>query len=289
MRQTEILSGIYKIENLINGKIYIGQSIDIYNRFYQHQHTKDKYYLHRAIQKDGIKNFDFSILEKNLFSKENRNEREKYWIQYYNSIAPNGYNLTKGGDCIAECLKKPVNQYSLEGIFIQTFESQSEAARILNISTPGHISLVCNYMMHMAGGFIWRFTDDENEVQPYSLGRTICQYTLNGDYIQTFDNAAAAAKILNIDRANITATCRYRVKSAGDFIWRYEEDNNIIIPVKPKGKRIKQYDIQNKQLIAEYKSISEAARALNVYPSNMTQGIHKPNKIYKNYYWEVEE
>ena len=47
------------------------------------------------IQKYGANNFWFEILEKQV---ENYNEREKYWIQYYNSLSPNGYNLMSGGE-----------------------------------------------------------------------------------------------------------------------------------------------------------------------------------------------
>ena len=95
----EIISGIYKIENKINHHIYIGQSVHIYNRWKYHKyegHWKDNY-LYNAFKKYGIENFDFSIIEKTLPNKEILNEREKYWIKYYNSYK-NGYNLTEGGD-----------------------------------------------------------------------------------------------------------------------------------------------------------------------------------------------
>ena len=48
-----------------------------------------------AIAKYGKENFYYEILEKDI---ENYDEREKYWIKYYNSIAPNGYNILSGGE-----------------------------------------------------------------------------------------------------------------------------------------------------------------------------------------------
>lgn len=54
--------GIYKIENLINHKIYIGQSIEIERRLQKHKTIKDDLYIHRAIQKYGVKNFSFDII-----------------------------------------------------------------------------------------------------------------------------------------------------------------------------------------------------------------------------------
>ena len=89
--------GIYKITNLINNKVYIGQSIDIeqrwYNHLHRHQRSKDLP-LYRAFKKYGITNFAFNIIEE--CNVQNLDEREKYWIQYYDSYN-NGYNMTTGG------------------------------------------------------------------------------------------------------------------------------------------------------------------------------------------------
>lgn len=90
---------IYKITNLINGKVYIGQTKDIKRRINEHQ----KQYassrvskIRNAINKYGIQNFKIEILEKDI---ENYNEREMYWISYYNSTDNScGYNITIGGE-----------------------------------------------------------------------------------------------------------------------------------------------------------------------------------------------
>ena len=96
------ITGIYKIENKINHKVYIGQSINITDRWRNHRSaykdTSDKAYethLYRSMRKYGIENFDFSIVEECLPSE--LNERERYWVSYYDSFF-NGYNLTLGGD-----------------------------------------------------------------------------------------------------------------------------------------------------------------------------------------------
>lgn len=95
--------GIYKIENKLNGKVYIGQSINIEERWKKHRtisnninHECKNYPLYRSIYKNGLDNFDFSIIEECLEDK--LNEREIYWIKYYNSYIPNGYNQTLGGN-----------------------------------------------------------------------------------------------------------------------------------------------------------------------------------------------
>ncbi len=87
---------IYKITNKINHKIYIGQSITPEQRFLAHcyKHEKYKSLINEAIQKYGKENFLFEII--GWF--EDYNEKEKYYIQYYHSLAPYGYNIAKGGE-----------------------------------------------------------------------------------------------------------------------------------------------------------------------------------------------
>lgn len=94
--------GIYKIENLINGHKYIGQSNNIKQRWNKEKRVafiEDDlaydYPLSRAFRKYGIENFSFEVIEK--CSADDLNKREKYWISYYDTFY-NGYNQTLGGD-----------------------------------------------------------------------------------------------------------------------------------------------------------------------------------------------
>ena len=91
---------IYKIQNNINNKVYIGQTIKpIEKRFQQHRNNWNKPYfsqlnLYKAFKKYGIENFSFEPIEE--IADDKLDEREKYWIAYYNSYK-NGYNSTIGG------------------------------------------------------------------------------------------------------------------------------------------------------------------------------------------------
>ena len=87
--------GIYKVTNKINGKVYIGQSVDIGRRWREHMTAKDEIYFHKAIQKYGVENFEWEVIER--CKKKDLDEREIYWIEYYDSFNK-GYNCTKGGD-----------------------------------------------------------------------------------------------------------------------------------------------------------------------------------------------
>ena len=97
----EILGYIYKIINLQNNKIYIGQTQQDYRvRFAQHiSHAKTGHSNHklaRAIRKYGKDSFVVEVLEEVPFEK--LDEREIYWIKYYDSTNDKiGYNITLGG------------------------------------------------------------------------------------------------------------------------------------------------------------------------------------------------
>lgn len=63
MSKRKRICGIYKIENLINHKVYIGQSIDIERRFRNHINNEVSPHLKRAFEKYGIENFSFEIIK----------------------------------------------------------------------------------------------------------------------------------------------------------------------------------------------------------------------------------
>lgn len=91
--------GIYKITNKINGKIYIGQSKNIYSRWKRHIYyaKQCKYPIQKAIIKYGKENFEFAIICE--CEEEELNEKEMYYIKLFNSDDRKiGYNLTIGGN-----------------------------------------------------------------------------------------------------------------------------------------------------------------------------------------------
>ena len=89
--------GIYKITNLINGKVYIGQSVNIEYRWQQEKHFQGvNDHLKSAFLKYGLENFCFEILEE--CQQEELNKKECFYIKNYNSFDRNfGYNETTGG------------------------------------------------------------------------------------------------------------------------------------------------------------------------------------------------
>ena len=89
---------IYIVTNQVNSKVYVGQTIDFYQRVNSHKRANNSApYLHNAIKKHGIDKFDFIILENNIPTKY-LDVREMFWIEQIDCVAPKGYNLTQGGE-----------------------------------------------------------------------------------------------------------------------------------------------------------------------------------------------
>ena len=87
---------VYKITNLINNKVYIG--ITKRNpkvRLNEHFSNKNDL-LYKAKEKYGKENFSLEIIEKDI-SKDDIDAKERYYIELYNSLVPQGYNLSNGG------------------------------------------------------------------------------------------------------------------------------------------------------------------------------------------------
>lgn len=96
--------GIYKITNKVNNKCYIGQSVNIERRWHEHKTRANKEWtgnhehysiLSRAIRKYGIQNFEIELIEE--CPAQELDKKEIYYISYFNSQVPFGYNLSAGG------------------------------------------------------------------------------------------------------------------------------------------------------------------------------------------------
>lgn len=241
------ICGIYKVTNLINGKIYIGQTQDYERRKKNHIYcafnidSKEyNIYFHNAIRKYGENSFLWEIQEE--CKKELLSEKEKYWISYYQSNnREKGYNLTSGGeDGIRENCRK-VEQYSLSGDFIKEWTSAFSAAIALDINVQ---SIRQNLYggSKSAGNFQWKFSDDNKIIQQYSKNiyyeglekgrhRKKClQYNLQNEFLREFNSLAEARDWLKINgypkasSGNIGRACSGNSMTAYGFIWRFGGD-----------------------------------------------------------------
>lgn len=98
LKKTNV-SGIYKITNLTNDKVYVGQSVNLAERLRNHVKAgigidAPNLKMYADMKKLGVENFLFEILE--TCPQAELNEKEKYWIEFYHG-QDFGYNITKGG------------------------------------------------------------------------------------------------------------------------------------------------------------------------------------------------
>ena len=133
---------IYIIRNTINSKVYIGQTkVSLKLRFQNHlsaaRNGKD-YVIGKAIRKYGEENFYIELLEECTI--EELNERERYWISYFNSTNNKfGYNISIGGNVIRTTKKLDSN------LIINMFNSGIPAykiAKILHTGVPNITNLL---------------------------------------------------------------------------------------------------------------------------------------------------
>ena len=133
---------IYKITNTLNNHVYIGQTIKtVEKRFQQHKNNSDKPYfsqivLYKAFNKYGIENFKCEEIEE--IPNDKLDERERYWIEYYDSYF-NGYNSTLGGRTtqlynwdVDDIIEKYYSLKSARKVAIEMNCDHSTIDRILN-------------------------------------------------------------------------------------------------------------------------------------------------------------
>ena len=213
---------IYRIENKINGKCYIGKTyLTIEKRW--NQHVKDSRReefknrpIYKAINKYGIENFLISEIE----YSENCEEREKFWISFYNSFN-DGYNATLGGD------GKSYFEYSDDEVIQKYSELKyvKDVAKYFNCDVETIRKRLINNNIEIKNDYknnIWK-------IQPVN------QFDLKNNFIQTFSSMNQAAiwlKLNNFTKSennhiitNISRNARgvKHRKQAYGFIWKLVE------------------------------------------------------------------
>lgn len=132
--------GIYKITNNINDKVYVGQSINIEQRWKAHRTKPNQVNgsqydspLYRAIRKYGLSNFSFEVIEE--CKQEDLNEREIYWINFYQSFnLDKGYNLTLGGSNPGDTVLSKEQVTQIQNLLINSKLTEAEISKQFSIS-----------------------------------------------------------------------------------------------------------------------------------------------------------
>ena len=254
--------GIYKITNKINQKIYIGKSIRIERRWSEHKaeinNLNNQSHLYRAMRIYGLENFLFEIIEICPNDNSILSEREKYWIQYFNSYQT-GYNETKGGEGIFKYDPKEIyklwdNGYSiLEITQIMHCEQQTVYNNLKNYPTYSTEESKRRANPHRKQKI--------KELAIEKLSYPVYQYDLEGNFIAEYSNLSEAAKHFGYDIDNsITKVINNSDrKIAYGYQWSKEKVEKMP-PYQTKGK-IGVYNINTGKT---FSSIREAAKWANI-------------------------
>lgn len=257
------MTGIYKIENKINGKVYIGQARDILLRWQEHRENylckRYSYCLYMAFEKYGIENFEFSVVE--LCPEEELNNKEKYWIEHFHSYLGdkncNGYNMTTGGEGNATIVRKEVYELWDQGLSVQ---------QIANI-TEHNRSAIRTVLQRYENYSLEESNLRGDRIQGQDRWRKVVQYTVQGKFVNIFNNMADAENVTGISRKNIWCALSGDSLTAGGYQWRCEDDSNAPQNIEPKARIYKQPVCQldkNDVLVAVYESASEASRTTGI-------------------------
>lgn len=230
-------SGIYMLTCRINGKKYIGQSINISRRLKEHEYeskiNRDHVLIHEAVRKYGWENFDKSVLE--FCPIEKLDELEIYYIT---KLSPE-YNLAKGGGAGARGYKH--SEESKNKISKVLVGNQYGAKKIVNVETGrifNSIKLAATSVgktrdviwralygrIQTAGGYHWKFLDDYNENEIICDEKPHRKSVMCIETGEIFESMKAAADSVGLKNpASISQIFYGKAKSAGGYHWKFFE------------------------------------------------------------------
>ena len=205
---------IYKIINDINNKVYIGKTTEtIQKRWKEHlnDYNKSRYEkrpLYNAMNKYGIEHFHIEEIEY-VENIEKLEERETYWIAYYDSYH-SGYNATIGGDG-----KKYLDYSLIYETWLKGY-SINEVAKILNCSSDSVTKVLSLYNIT---------SEEKRKHAIQSKSKKVCQIDKDTNKIIKIYNSIHEAERLNgFSRNHISPVCQNKRKLAFGYKWKFLED-----------------------------------------------------------------
>ena len=237
--QNALKSGIYCIENLLNNKKYIGQSINMKSRCSKHKSElnnghHDNDYLQKSWIKHGEENFKFYILE--YCSKEFLDERETYFINFHNTMDRDyGYNLKSGGQAsnyVCDEVKARIsasNKRSYQNSNLRHIRSLDAINQWANPEIKQKIMGANNGMYGKNHTKETRKKISEKKIgkpSPKRNSTPVFCIELN----QIFKDAVTACNELGLNKSNtgtLLEVCRGNRKTCGGYHWKFLLENNI--------------------------------------------------------------
>ena len=251
---------IYKITNLINQKVYIGltrRNPEL--RWREHinitYYSKgNRHHLHNAILKYGLENFDFKILEE--VPEEKINDREKFWINYFDSYT-NGYNETLGGEGAVKYNYNDFIKLWNEGFTIDEIAEKSGCNR-------NTVYYALSKLDSWKEEALIRREKNNRKALILAHSNPIDVYDLDGNFISSYSSQREASIALLGSKKNESNICR-TIKSGKGKVGNYQfclSGDKKPGKYKRTGSRpVNQYDLSG-NFIKTYNSCQEAGLLL---------------------------
>ncbi len=211
---------IYKATNKVNGKIYIGQTVDFERRKREHLSAKNGVHyncgiFHKAIKKYGKENFEWEIIDK-CQTLESATELESMYIIKYNSCISfknsNGYNIILWQERFKIAPNSiKVLAYDKNGNYVNTYLSYGCAARELNCQYENIIKCLKGERKS-AGGYQFRKYEENYpiKIEPYSTNeqeakyKAVYQYDKSFCFVKKHHSLQECASEIGVTRNSIT-------------------------------------------------------------------------------------
>lgn len=269
---------VYCYTNIVNNKCYIGQTIAPLARHQSHisssKHDSKRQNattpIHRAIRKYGIKNFKYFALA--LIVSDNETElhqqlddKEHIEIARHRSCETKfGYNVlnrSQNGVWIKHPNNVEIDQYTRFGDYVATYDS-IQCAKL--ITGCRNITCAINNKTYYANGFVFC---KHGDIVPDAIFQrfrdmVIHQYTIDGDYIQSFETLRDAAKSVNGDKARIQMCAKSSQHVAYGYRWSHIKNDKLQLPCIQLDVPVCQYNKYG-VYVNEYPNITIAAKAIN--------------------------
>ena len=227
------LSGIYCIENIINNKKYIGQSVNIYDRWYKHKRelrSNEHFntHLQNAWNKYGEDCFVFYIVD--ICDTTLLDEKEKYYISLYETTNRDyGYNLQLGGNngLHSEESKQKISDSNKRYYDEEARKKKSEAA----YKQWANPEIKAKILGENNGMYGKRHSEEaKQKMRQARLGTSSARRNRTPVFCielnQEFEDAADAAKKLNLKSGRILKVCRGEANKHGGYHWKFISENN---------------------------------------------------------------